>query len=542
MLISEKRMTSLDDLLFDPVQEAEESKAIEQYVRENGCLIRTGDENESNRKEALEILETMIQEWTSSLLEQTKESTQNEQRTNVVLPTLITFGSYRLRVHRLDSDVDVLSLFPDHVSREMFFSGFTKVLEKDERVSKVLSIQTAYTPIIKFYLNGINIDMLFGRVSNNEKLVQFHETRRHTTTTQDGEYFIDDQDLVGVDELTVRSINGVRVTQYIESIVADHIDDFRVCLCAIKQWAAINGIYSNVLGFLGGVNYAILLAKVCLESFPNLNESCHPSVLLKLFFRKYAFHKWPLPIMLTTKISHNAPPKVKKIQVWDPKLNPRDARHVMPIITPAYPSMNSSYNVGFPQLRRIQEEMIQAAILLEEREGGWKNLFRKTSFFQRHSNFLQIKVSSSSSSSSSNATDHTNWMRFCQTKLRLLINSLESLQMSAWPFSNFFHQDTKEERSSFFFIALRFTSNIETLNLKQFTLDFLHKVNSWEERKPGMDIDIQHVLQEDLPKFLHEEDNEEENLDNMKEDGRLLDDDFQDESKEPEAKRRKKVL
>jgi len=201
--------------------------------------------------------------------------------------------------------------------------------------------------------------------------------------------------------------------------------------------------------------------------------------------------------------------------------------------------VNSSYNVGVPQLRRIQEEMIRAAILLEEKEedenGGWRILFQRSTFFQRHSNFLQLTISSN------NSSDHINWIRFCQTKLRLLISNLETKQISAWPFSNFFHpnngivvDDALEEDAvyeSFFFIALRFAPNVETINLKHYTLDFLHKVNSWEDRKPGVDLNIQHVLKENLPKFVSEDFEENPNMfAPLSEEERGLDDEVSQES------------
>lgn len=64
--------------------------------------------------------------------------------------------------------------------------------------------------------------------------------------------------------------------------VAANEEAFRITLCAVKEWAIINGVYSNVLGFLGGINFAILVAWVC-----NRHPDQHPPSLLRIFFRTF---------------------------------------------------------------------------------------------------------------------------------------------------------------------------------------------------------------------------------------------------------------
>jgi poly(A) polymerase len=234
-----------------------------------------------------------------------------------------------------------------------------------------------------------------------------------------------------------------------------------------------------------------------------------PSLLLRLFFREFANWRWPTPVTLVP-FADQPPPGVAPLPVWNP-LNPRDGRHLMPIITPAYPSMNSSYNVGVPQLRRIQIELNQADQLMDEICGGnasFRDLFLGNDFFQRHMHFLQVNIIAS------NATDFLEWFRLCESRLRILIAGLESPEcgIEVFPFAKFFERNystsTKSDENckteSCFFMALRFAFGVENVDLRFCTSEFLHKVNSWEGRRLGMDLTIEHVLRKDLPSFLFE--------------------------------------
>ena len=70
-----------------------------------------------------------------------------------------------------------------------------------------------------------------------------------------------------------------RATKALLALVP-HQDYFRTTLRAVKAWARRRGVYSNVLGFLGGINWAILVAFIC-----QLYPTALPATLFMRFFQ-----------------------------------------------------------------------------------------------------------------------------------------------------------------------------------------------------------------------------------------------------------------
>lgn len=64
-------------------------------------------------------------------------------------------------------------------------------------------------------------------------------------------------------------------------------ENFKQTLRIIKVWAKNRGLSSNAMGFLGGISWAIMLAKIC-QIFPHHK----PAKLLAEFFNIYRLWSW----------------------------------------------------------------------------------------------------------------------------------------------------------------------------------------------------------------------------------------------------------
>jgi poly(A) polymerase len=232
--------------------------------------------------------------------------------------------------------------------------------------------------------------------------------------------------LKNLDQKCVRSLNGCRVTDEILNLVPN-VETFRLTLRTIKLWAKKNGIYSNVLGYLGGVSWAMLVARVC-QFYPN----AAPSTLVNRFFKVFSQWIWPnsmanvmgCPVILKQMPSMEEMPPYG-FPVWDPRFNPMDKYHLMPIITPAYPQQNSTYNVTYSTRTIMIDEIKRGYENCQDILNGkleWSALFEPKNFFMKYKHFIVLIASTTVKN------QYMDWIRLVESKIRHLVLSLEKNQ------------------------------------------------------------------------------------------------------------------
>jgi poly(A) polymerase len=131
--------------------------------------------------------------------------------------------------------------------------------------------------------------------------------------------------------------------------------------------------------------------------------------------------------------------------VWNPRIYPGDRHHLMPIITPAYPSMCATHNITTSTKEIITRELKRAADMLDKVFAGtesWSNIFVKHSFFtQGYKYYLSVIAASKS------VDQQLAWSGLVESKLRQLVMKLETLDCIALahPFNKGFDNEHEVE-------------------------------------------------------------------------------------------------
>uniref|UniRef100_A0A672GK17 polynucleotide adenylyltransferase n=1 Tax=Salarias fasciatus TaxID=181472 RepID=A0A672GK17_SALFA len=260
---------------------------------------------------------------------------------------LIPVGSQLLGAEVKGSDIDAVCVGPGFVQRHHFFSSFCRKLAAHEEVTDMLAFEKAHVPVMKLTYKG-------------EK-----------DSVPEAVDLMDDGLVRGLDPRCVRSLNGYRDSQQILRCVPNkHL--FRTTLRVIKVWAKKRQIYSNRLGFLGGISWAILVARVC-QLYPNATVAA----LVTHFFRLYSTWDWKNPVRLRGA-------------------NWRDPFPMMPIMTPAFPQHNSTFNMTRSNLAIISQEFVRGWSITEDVYSGraeWASLFHTEDLGQKYQYVLMAGMS-----------------------------------------------------------------------------------------------------------------------------------------------------
>ncbi|RLN51823.1 hypothetical protein BBJ29_002419 [Phytophthora kernoviae] len=356
---------------------------------------------------AINELQCIMDIWLRRTLDNLEGRTGQDELKSTTTATLLLGGSWHLKVGMAESDLDVVAFMPQKVTAEIFFSSLCEHLEQEASVSKLVARRKAAVPVLSFQLSSVRVDLLFAQFA------QKHAVPKHLPFLPGD----DMQVMRGMDTTSIRSLSVARVASLILELVPN-ASVFRSCLRVVRLWANRRGLYSNKAGYLGGISWALLVCFVC-QMFPRATVAS----LVHRFFSVLASWHWPTPILVAQPSS--GIDNTSCVQ-WDPQHNIHDRAHLMPIITPGFPAVNTAVNVNLSTLRVLREEFARGKSIMDDlrRRGlshpsSWNQLFAPTEVLVRYDHHLAIELRAP------NEEALAEWSSFVASRTRKLVETLQ---------------------------------------------------------------------------------------------------------------------
>ena len=359
---------------------------------------------------------------------------------------------------------------------------------------KIVAVPDAVVPELKLVFRGFEVDMAYASLPS---FVSVPEDLDVCQTSI----------LQNLDDASVKSLNGCRVADQLLRLVPNH-DAFRTALRALRVWARHRGVYSNVLGFFGGVNLAILWRR-CANSTPTPRPAC-----------------WCTPFSTVGRVAvddagdaaaHRG--RRPRAAVWDERVNKSERFQLMKIITPAYPAQNSTFNVTRSSLGVLRDEFKRDA----RRAPRFCSARKMASPLGTRAFFSMYKRTYKSPSWRSTQTTSRSGKGGC-LRLRMLVQGVETCSggaLDAHPSPEKKRDPSRDEETHcVYYLGLGPSAPIPgqntpakgTLNLNGAVQQFQMLVTNWVNRadgsvvwQPGMEAHVKHMKRKDLPAHIVEE-------------------------------------
>jgi len=459
-------------------EEGSLDSVLETICKAANVTIEESQLEESNRERtrAMEEVQKLTTKWIQQCLRTLMNTDPPKGLSHAMIDKskshIRAFGSFELNVHFGDSDIDLLCIGPKYVTRDMLFNQFVKMLENDDRVNNILKLRHAFVPLLKFTFRGIDIDLVYAQWDVEPDIIG-------DDINIFSRKYVPDQD-------TLLCLNGVRSTETIKKLIPKKAV-FEKALRIIKFWAQQRCIYSNVMGFLGGISWSIMTAKVCIaKPYPT---NCVE--VIKRFFSKYM--KWDKDNdddeSGSARSIRLAPALYDELYVDDEddmmnctEYQRNEFTEIMPILTPARPAMNCAYNVIGSTKHLIMQEIARGYDLthdeqLTENGINWSELFRRRNFYeeavltpsmeQYDGENVYIRVECIPDAEMKHAKK---WTGYIESNVRKLVKKLnrDLFDSTFYPFATAF----KSGNSDVFFISGKYNvdfdhrqNNEDTINI-----------------------------------------------------------------------------
>lgn len=130
------------DRSFPSKDDVRANAELMEYLSKEGVLDTAA--GEEKRTMVIQRVETMLREWAIEVGR--LKGVAEELLVNGGGIQVHIFGSMRLSVHNIDSDIDMLCTSPSFITRADFFSSFCEKLSTCPDVESLLSLPEAFTP------------------------------------------------------------------------------------------------------------------------------------------------------------------------------------------------------------------------------------------------------------------------------------------------------------------------------------------------------------------------------------------------------------
>ncbi|CAD5119695.1 DgyrCDS8287 [Dimorphilus gyrociliatus] len=383
------------------------------------------------------------------------------------------FGSFALKICTKDTDVDLAAIVPqglDKLNDDNFFDEFADYLKIHETLllDDFRVVKKARVPIIKLWIEGIEIDITLVRPSN-DVLYKDLGSRKYIT---------------GMNETSIKSISGLRDLNCIMKFLEANDINKKMFInfnATIKFWAIKKGVYSTVLGFFSGASLILMVLFVLKEN----NTVTDLKTYIQLFFSTFAKWNWKIP--LTLENPYNDPPDF--IKNFSEMI-------IHTLSSPRKNSINSSKSSS-AAIRKVLSESHQTSEIDE-------GLFEKKNWIDEYNHFITITAIFETKHPDDKTTKHLDdWAGFIRSRILRFSIELENMKYDDKEIFSIVQPILNNDREMFitsdsrvWLLGLEFTCNFQMnhLNLSQptraFTCELKQLATEREIYKSGMKVKV----------------------------------------------------